>query len=152
MTGKRKRLGELVLRTKNTQEMVAFYQNVIGLDIYAQFGSATFLKVDEDFEGHPQLLAIFDKTHAFSGPLNMQPAAADSASGTLHHFAFVLDSGDFDTERDRLLKNGIDVQYAEHKSFGWKSVYLYDPDGNSVEFVSFEKALLDQEANKRLKY
>jgi len=57
MTGSRKRLGELVLRSTNAQALVEFYRDVIGLEPYATLGRATFLKVDDDFEGHPQLLA-----------------------------------------------------------------------------------------------
>ena len=102
MTAQRKRLGELVLRSANPQEMVGFYREAIGLEPYAAIGSATFLKVDEDFEGHPQLLAIFSNSHEFSGPKDMQPEETDSRIGTLHHFAFVLDAKDFGREHDRL--------------------------------------------------
>jgi catechol-2,3-dioxygenase len=55
----RKRIGEIALRSENAPALVEFYRDVIGLEPYASLGSATFLKVDEDFEGHPQILAIF---------------------------------------------------------------------------------------------
>jgi catechol-2,3-dioxygenase len=102
-TGK-KRLGELVIRSEQPAVLVSFYREVIGLEPFATFGSATFLKVDDDLEGHPQLLAIFDKNHEYSGPQHMQTDQANSKSGTLHHFAFAMDPAHFKAECDRLDK------------------------------------------------
>ena len=147
----RKRLGELVIRSKQPEVLVAFYREAIGLEPFATLGSATFLKIDDDFEGHPQLLAIFDKEHEYSGPLHMQTGRADSQSGTLHHFAFALDAADFDAERERLQGMGIAVEPGEHRQFGWRSLYMHDPDGNSVELVCYDAALLDPVLNQRVR-
>lgn len=151
MTGQRKRLGELVLRSANAQALVEFYRDVIGLEPYATIGSATFLKVDDDVEGHPQLLAIFGKSHEFSGPIEIQSDKADARVGTLHHFAFVLEQKDFYREQDRLQSLGIDLQFSEHTRFGWRSIYMHDPDGNSVELVCYDAAILDTAANQRVR-
>ena len=151
MAAQKKRLGELVLRSANPQELVAFYREVIGLEPYAAIGSATFLKVDDDLEGHPQLLAIFSKSHEFSGPKDMQPEEAKASVGTLHHFAFVLDAKEFSLEQDRLRALDIDVQLSEHSQFGWRSIYLYDPDGNSVELVCYDSAILNAAENERVR-
>jgi catechol-2,3-dioxygenase len=148
----RKRLGELVIRSEQPDVLVAFYRNVIGLEPFATLGSATFLKIDDDFEGHPQLLAIFDKEHEYSGPLHMQVGRADAPSGTLHHFAFALDKADFDAEHARLQGMGIAVQTGEHRPFGWRSLYMHDPDGNSVELVCYDAALLDPVLNQRVRF
>ena len=148
MTRPRKRLGELVLRSTNSQTLVEFYRDIIGLEPYATLGNATFLKVDDDFEGHPQLLAIFDKSHEFSGPKDLQSEVADSRVGTLHHFAFVLEQHDFNSEPYRLQKLGIELEFAEHSPFGWRSIYMYDPDGNSVELVCYDSSVLDAAANQ----
>ena len=142
MESKRKRLGELVIRSKNPQELVKFYRDIIGLELFATFGTATFLKIDDDFEGHPQLLAIFEASHAFSGPRHLQAEAADSGAGTLHHFAFALDKNDFVSEGERLKALGMQIQSAEHARFGWRSIYLFDPDGNSVELVCYDPKVL----------
>ena len=45
-------MGELVLRTANVEPMTAFYRDVIGLEPFAKFRNANFLKVADDFEGH----------------------------------------------------------------------------------------------------
>ncbi len=151
MTGPQKRLGELVLRSANAQALVEFYRDVIGLEPYATLGSATFLKVDDETEGHPQLLAIFEKSHEFSGPKGIKPDEADARVGTLHHFAFVIELKDFVPERDRLQRAGVDLQFAEHTQFGWRSIYMYDPDGNSVELVCYDASILDTVANQRVR-
>jgi catechol 2,3-dioxygenase-like lactoylglutathione lyase family enzyme len=150
MKTQRKRLGEIVIRSENPEKLVEFYSQVIGLELFASFGSATFFKVDDDFEGHPQLLAIFDKTHEYSGPKNVQTVKAESGSGTLHHFAFALDKAAFTKERDRLESMGITLQSGEHPPFGWRSIYLYDPDGNSVELVCYDADLFDPILNQRV--
>jgi len=143
MESKRKRLGELVIRSKKPQELVKFYRDIIGLEPLASLGTATFLKIDDDFEGHPQLLAIFEASHAFSGPRHLQAEMADSGAGTLHHFAFALDKKDFVSEGERLKDLGVAIQSAEHPRFGWRSIYLFDPDGNSVELVCYDPDILE---------
>ncbi len=147
----KKRLGELVIRSDQPGVLVSFYKEVIGLEIFASFGSATFLKIDDDFEGHPQLLAVFSKEHEYSGPLNMQADRADPRSGTLHHFAFALDAADFDKECVRIKRMGIEVEQGEHRPFGWKSLYMHDPDGNSVELVCYDASILDPVLNQRVR-
>ena len=144
MTKPRKRLGELVLRSENPEILIDFYRNVIGLEVFAAFGSVTFLKIDEDYEGHPQLLAIFQESHTFSGPKDLNTDTASSKVGTLHHFAFVIDQQGFDAEKERLSGEDVELWFTEHKQFGWRSMYLFDPDGNSVEYVCYDPAILEQ--------
>jgi catechol-2,3-dioxygenase len=141
ITPKKKRLGELVLRSENAETLIDFYTNVINLEVFAAFGSVTFLKIDDDFEGHPQLLAIFQETHTFSGPKDVNTDMADSKLGTLHHFAFTIDKEDFEIEKERLSDEGVELWFTEHTQFGWLSMYLFDPDGNSVEYVCFDPAI-----------
>lgn len=138
----RKRIGELVIRSEDPQRLVAFYQDVVGLELFANLGTATFLKVTDDLEGHPQLLAIFDKAHEYSGPKDINVKSAMTSAGSLHHFAFALEKDDFESEQQRLEEMGVDLQIAEHQRFGWRSLYLYDPDGNSVELVCYDPEVL----------
>ena len=140
----RKRLGELVLRSENPKKLVAFYREIVGLEVFAKLGTATFLKVADDLEGHPQLLAIFDKAHEYSGPKDMNVKSAKTIAGSLHHFAFALEKVDFESEQRRLEEVGVELQIAEHRRFGWRSLYLYDPDGNSVEFVCYDPDVLNE--------
>jgi len=144
MAVKRKRLGELVLRSENPQSLVRFYREIIGLEVFATIGTGTFLKIDEDFEGHPQLLAIFDQSHRFSGPEELNTESANAKTGTLHHFAFALDLEDFLSEAERLRSRGVEISTTEHSRFGWRSIYLFDPDGNSVELVCYDPKVLER--------
>ena len=146
-----KRLGELVLRTENVERMTDFYCNVIGLELYARFDSGNFLKVADDFEGHPELLAIFNQSWEFSGPQGINPTQAQANNGTLHHFAFAMEQDEFNREKKRLKELGQNLQFTEHKQFGWHSIYLHDPDGNSVEFVCYDKTILDEAANQSVR-
>ena len=150
MDVQQKHLGELVIRSENPERLVEFYLQVIGLEIFASFGKATFMKVADDLEGHPQLLAVFDKRHEYSGPQNIQAGKADSGSGTLHHFAFALGKEEFDREQDRLRTMGVPFELGEHPAFGWRSVYMHDPDGNSVELVCFDPSVFDAILNQRI--
>lgn len=147
-----KRLGELVLRTANVDKLTEFYRDVIGLEPYASFGSNRFFKVADDIEGHPQMLAIFEKAKEFSGPKEMDTEQASSATGTLHHFAFALQREDFDRETRRLQERGLDLQFEQYEVFGWRSIHFHDPDGNSVEFVCHDPTILDAEENKRVRH
>ena len=150
MAFERKRLGEIVIRSQQPATLVAFYCEIIGLELFASFGSATFLKIDDDIEGYPQLLAVFDKTHEYSGPRNMRTDMAQAESGSLHHFAFALEKEAFRKEQSRLQSMGVAFQSGEHPAFGWRSIYLYDPDGNCVEFVCYDAGLFDPVLNKRV--
>ena len=152
MKATRKRLGEIVLRTSNVEEMTAFYRNVIGLEPYAKIGNGNFLKIADDFEGHPQLLAIFEKSWEFSGPKNIRPGDANAGVGTLHHFALVLEKSDFEREKDRLQRLELDLQFADHVQMGWRSIYLHDPDGNSVEFVCYDSAIHATTESRRVRH
>jgi catechol 2,3-dioxygenase-like lactoylglutathione lyase family enzyme len=150
MLARQKRLGELVLRSENPDKLVKFYRQVIGLELFASFGSATFLKIADDLEGHPQLLAIFDKSHEYSGPKQIQTDKASAESGTLHHFAFATDLEDFEKEQNRLQAMGIELELGKHPAFGWRSIYMHDPDGNSVEIVCYDPSTFDTVLNQRV--
>ena len=145
-----KRLGELVLRTSKKDEMTTFYQEVIGLETYATIGAANFLKISDDLEGHPQLLAIFEKEWEYSGPKPFDASEASAGCGTLHHFAFAMKLEDFKREQTRLKALGQNFETATHSMLGWHSLYMHDPDGNSVEFVCYDPSLLDVDANREI--
>ena len=151
MTQSKKRLGELVLRTSNVDSLAEFYINVIGLELYASFGNNRFLKIANDFEGHPQMLAIFDNSKEFHGPKNIQKGHSNNGLGTLHHFAFALEKEDLESEKARLEKLGIEFKSEIYEVFGWHSIHFYDPDGNSVEFVCYDSKSLNVEKNKAVR-
>ena len=146
-----KKLGELVLRTSDVDTLAEFYIDVIGLEPYACFKKNRFLKIADDIEGHPEILAIFDNDKDFAGPKIMKKGTPDSRLGTLHHFAFALEKEDFIVEKNRLKKIGIQLQEESYELFGWNFIHFHDPDGNAVEFVCYDEKDLNVEKNLAVK-
>lgn len=134
-----KRLGEIVLRTSNKEDMVAFYKNVVGLETYAEIGTSYFFKISDDLPGHPQLLAIFKENVPSNGPGEPGFSKTNKNNSTLHHFTFTLKSDDFKKEKKRVQNLVPEMRTSSHTGQNWKSFYVYDPEGNTVEFVAVSK-------------
>ncbi|MCA1032039.1 VOC family protein [Bacillus timonensis] len=104
----------IVLETLNIEEMKAFYQNVLEMNVIRSSGSYFTVQA-----GKTQL--TFQQGH----------------TKPFYHFALRTDSPYFEYMYDRLLKNGADLLSDEngHTSMYWhgKQVYFKDPDGNIVE-------------------
>src|SRR5687767_1356264 len=95
-----KALGEIVLRASDLDAMKRFYVDVVGLEMYRDHSPEFFfLKVADGVEGHPQLLAVFDR-----------PVADHGDRKILDHFAFVIDLDDLPSEKARLEAAGIAVR------------------------------------------
>ena len=127
-------LGEIALRTERLSEMVAFYGEVLGLERVDDppFEDSAFFRAGDGVAGHTQVLVLFDR----SGSAGYVPPDAERT--TVDHLAFGVDPADFDREVDRLEELGYDLDYAYHDWVEWRSLYLDDPDGNSVELVCFD--------------
>ncbi len=118
-------LGELALRVNDLPSMKAFYRDVVGFEVFnEEFEEFVFLKVGDGVPGHPQILGLFDRNVEVS-----QPAT------TLDHFAFITD--DLAAAKARLERHGVAVLPREFPHFGWRSIFFADPEGNTVEFVSY---------------
>jgi catechol 2,3-dioxygenase len=124
-------LGEIAFRTERLPEMVEFYGTVLGLDRLDDppFEGSAFFRAGEGVAGHTQVLVLFDRadTEGYVPP--------DAARSTVDHVAFGIDREAFDAEAERLEGLGYDLDYAYHDWVEWRSLYLPDPDGNSVELV-----------------
>jgi len=135
----KKRLGEIVLRTKRYDEMIHFYENIVGLEKYTTYGYVNFYKISDDLEGHPQLLAVFKENHQGPGEPNFK--GFDIQKSSLHHFAFAMEIEEFQKQKDALETMGYDCKYTEFPPLQWQSIFIFDPDGNTVEFVCYNKNL-----------
>ena len=62
---------------------------------------------------------------------------------SLHHFALEIGRGDFDAELARLQGLGVDVATAEHRWCRWRSIYVHDPEGNTLELVCYDEAIAE---------
>jgi catechol 2,3-dioxygenase len=127
-------LGEVAFRTERLDEMVAFYGDVLGFDRLdaPPYDDAAFFRVADGVAGHTQVLVLFDRTDedGYTPP--------DIERTTVDHVAFGVAPEHFDAEAERLESLGYDLRDAYHDWVEWRSVYLDDPDGNSVELVCFD--------------
>jgi catechol 2,3-dioxygenase len=131
-----KSLGEIALRVSDLEAMQAFYRDVIGLELLKRFDRAAFFKIAEGFGGHTQVLALFDRS-AEAGY-----AGLNRATTTVDHIAFEIPLADFESEKRRLRRHGLSVTTAEHGWVHWRSLYVDDPEGNTVELVCFDPAVI----------
>jgi catechol 2,3-dioxygenase len=127
-------LGEVAFRTERLGEMVEFYGEVLGLERIDDPPGETsaFFRAGDGVAGHTQVLVVFDRT----GTEGYVPPGPDRT--TVDHVAFGIRREAFDAEAERLEGLGYDLDYAYHDWVEWRSLYLADPDGNSVELVCFD--------------
>lgn len=132
-----KQLGEVVIRTPNAQKMAAFYRDVIELEPYLAMGTMQFFKVADGINGQAQAIGIFDLNEV-SDVDDTAFAGHDARKTPLHHFAFTIDVKDYTNELNRIAALGYAIRTMEHPIKQSRSFYLYDPDGNTVEFVCYD--------------
>jgi catechol 2,3-dioxygenase-like lactoylglutathione lyase family enzyme len=138
MRGSIRGLGEVALRVTDLDRMQAFYQDVIGLELLRRFERAAFFRLAEGFGGHTQVLALFDRT------TDPSFAGLNSATTTVDHLAFEIELADYEPERQRLTECGLAVTTAEHGWVHWRSLYVDDPDGNTVELVCYDPSVVEK--------
>ena len=125
-------LGEIAFRVDDLDAMQAFYSEVVGLPLLKRFDNTAFFKTADGIAGHTQILALFDRSNEadYVGP--------DRAKTTVDHIAFVISLDDFASEKERLLAHGLQVRTSEHAWVQWRSLYIDDPEGNTVEWVCYD--------------
>ena len=127
-----KALGELALRVNDFETMRAFYRDVIGLEEYSEpIPGAIFFKIADAVEGHPQLLALFDRS------VQVGPETT-----TLDHFAFLIELDSYESEKERLESLGIAVFPKTFPNYHWRALFIADPEGNTVEFVCYDPSVV----------
>jgi catechol 2,3-dioxygenase len=131
-----KGLGEIALRVQDMDAMQRFYEQAIGLEVLRQFDHAVFFKRADGFGGHTQVLALLDRS--------AQPGytGLNAATSTVDHIAFEIERADFEGERQRLRELGLAVEIAEHSWVHWRSLYVNDPGGNTVELVCYDPTVM----------
>jgi len=135
-----KRLGEVVIRTPNMQKMLAFYRDVVDLEPFKASATMHFLKVSDGFGGQPQAIGLFDLNEV-SDVDDTSFDGHDARKTPFHHFAFIIDHKDYDGEFKRISALGYELREMQHSLTQSRSFYLYDPDGNTVEFVCYDPSI-----------
>ena len=119
-------LGEIAIRCSNMDKMVAFYRDVIGLEILSggHRDSITFFKIAEGFAGHTSVLALF--RHDAGNPAMHETstmAPQTGARSSLHHLALSLP---FDEQQAVIdWYDSIDQEYhiEEFAWIGWRGIF-----------------------------
>jgi len=135
-----KRIGEIVIRTPNMQKMVAFYRDVVELEPFKVLGTMQFFKVSEGFRGQTQAIGLFELDEV-SDVDDTSFEGHDTRKTRFHHFAFIIDGNDYINEFNRISALGHKLRTMEHSLTQSRSFYLYDPDGNTVEFVCYDPSI-----------
>jgi catechol 2,3-dioxygenase-like lactoylglutathione lyase family enzyme len=120
-------LGEVALRVTDLAAMRAFYRDVVGLKEWREGDGFVFFEVAEGVEGHPQAFVLFDRGREIR-----------AETSTLDHVAFVIGLDEYDDRRRQLEEHGIEPAAKEFPTFGWRALFVKDPDGNTVEFVCYD--------------
>lgn len=132
-------LGEIAIRCKDYSAMVAFYQDVIGLEPMREPEGApiAFFRIADGFAGHTAILALF--RHQVEGAgrtlASDQPPATGPGS-SLHHIALSLPWSEQDAVIAWFEKLGLEYHVELFAWVGWRGVFTFDPDGNTVELVA----------------
>jgi catechol 2,3-dioxygenase len=134
-TGRIKGLGEIALRVSDLDAMQQFYQEVVGLELLRRFDHAVFFRIANGYGGHTQVLALFDRSPQ-AGYRGLAPERT-----TVDHLAFEIDRDDYEAEQARLEGLGVKVTTAEHAWVRWRSLYVDDPEGNTVEWVCYDESV-----------
>lgn len=113
-------IGAVSITVSNLQRSLAYYQNIIGLQLHSQNGRVIRLGA-----GAQDLLILTEQPHAQSFP---------ERTG-LYHFAILLP-----TRRDlalvlrHLIQNDVRLGASDHAVS--EALYLNDPDGNGIEIYT----------------
>jgi catechol 2,3-dioxygenase-like lactoylglutathione lyase family enzyme len=123
-------LGEVAIRCRDLAAMTAFYRDIIGLEVIEgdYRDSIVFLRVGDGFAGHTSVVALFTAVD------EEEPEAGGDSS--LHHLALTVKAEDLEPAFAWYQAHGLEPTTAEHRWVGWDSVYVKDPEGNTVELVA----------------
>ena len=134
-----KGLGEVSIRVRDLDAMQKFYEEVVGLEVLKREESFVFFKIAEGYGGHTQNLALFKATNSKIVETKSQELSSDQT--TLHHIALNVALEDFESEKIRLEGLGLKVDATVHEWMHVRSLYFPDPEGNLLEFVSYDASV-----------
>ena len=139
-------LGEIAIRCADMAAMVAFYRDMIGLELLAgdETSDIVFFKIAPGHAGHTCVLALF-ANHA--GRREIHPVSDDppetGARSSLHHIALSVDFTQQDAAMAWYDRHGLAYNVQRFGWIGWRGVFTKDPEGNTVELVAFDPSMKD---------
>ena len=119
-------LGEIAIRCADMESMVAFYRDIIGLELLSggHRDSITFFKIAEGFGGHTSVLALF-RNDAGNPAIHEQSDQNPhtGARSSLHHLALSLPFEEQQAVIDWYDANGISYHVEEFGWIGWRGIF-----------------------------
>jgi catechol 2,3-dioxygenase-like lactoylglutathione lyase family enzyme len=135
-------VGEVVVRVADLQRSIAFYRDILGFELIRVLHDAiAFIRVADGAQGHTQIIGLFSRAWPASRAGKAWDGCAPRHS-TLHHFAIEISLNDYAPTLAYLSEQGLDPNTAVHAWIGWRSIYVSDPDDNTVEFVCYDGSVL----------
>ncbi|SPH24077.1 hypothetical protein DEA8626_03126 [Defluviimonas aquaemixtae] len=140
-------LGEIAIRCGDMASMVAFYRDVIGLELMAGGADAdiTFFRIANGFGGHTTVLALF--LHSAGTRPGLHPTGshppATGAGSSLHHIALSLPYEEQEAVMRWYDSLGQPYRVERFDWIGWRGIFTEDPEGNTVELVAHHPSLLN---------
>ena len=130
VTGVPTKLGHVALRVRDLDRAVAFYRDVVGLPVKAQYARVAFLGSRADASHEIALFALDEDAPGPEANL-VGPGSASPLGPGLYHLAWEMASfQDLERFHERLLAHNTPITgYSDRQS----NVMFLDPDGNENE-------------------
>lgn len=126
-------LAEVVLNVRDIDAALRFYHDLLGLQVVSppEMANPVFVRAGDAGGGLPSLVVL----------VQMPPDVPEFARPrTLHHLAFSLPPGELETSEQTLSAAGLEVRFGQHPTLGLRTLYVFDPDGNEVEFIAADRS------------
>lgn len=135
-------LGEIAIRVQDMEVMVAFYRDILGLEILSRRDGdrIVFFRISDGFAGHTAVLALF-RDDAGEG-VETVPTGCRRLQSSLHHLALTISRDEQDAAIKWYEAKGIACRVQTFPWIGWRGVFVNDPEGNTVELVAYDDTLL----------
>lgn len=119
-------VAEAVLYVQDLATARTFYEDVLGLPVSSDYGSACFLQTG------PNSTLILFEIDKLEKRVSLIPGHGARGRG---HVAFAIPPEEMDAWRQRLLDHGVAIEHEQDWPLGTHSLYFRDPDENSVELI-----------------
>jgi catechol 2,3-dioxygenase-like lactoylglutathione lyase family enzyme len=125
-------LAEIVLWTHDMDRGLAFYRDLLGLEVISPPGfPKLFLSAGTGPGGVPEMIVLMPHPE----PGGSFPS--EKPQRVLHHLAFAVEPSEYDALEARCREAGLEVRQGVHPVLeGVRTFYVDDPEGNEVEIIA----------------